>query len=430
MKMKLIVIFTVLAVIFGESAWATLEDQSKGPTHSSVPTPFSTPKTTTSNTTKTSTMETTKTTPTTKPTKSTSKTSTKTTTTAKSTSKTPTKTTTTAKSTSKTPTKTTTTAKSTSKTPTKTTTTAKPTTNSTTNTSTMATSTAKPTSNSTTNTSTKATSTAKPITNSTTNTSTTVTTPTKPTKPTEPPKPTTPPPYGNFSLKKNNYYCILAEFAAIFSITYMKRDNSSSKHEVHLNSSSHVIVKGNCGTETTNASSLKIYWPKNETFYTLVMEFQKSNSSHSWSVISIKFNATVEGNPAFENITDVGNYVTSVYKESAVPHGQLGGDYFCQDAPSITFKNNQTTHFEVKSAFMDMRIEPFVNKTKGDDFDKNGTVKCRIDHTTSPPTTSKPSSDNNVVPIAVGCALAGLVLIVLIAYVIGRRKSPSGYEKV
>jgi len=45
------------------------------------------------------------------------------------------------------------------------------------------------------------------------------------------------------------------------------------------------------------------------------------------------------------------------------------------------------------------------------------------------PTTEAPGN-NDIVPIAVGCALAGLVLIVLIAYVIGRRKSHSGYEKV
>ena len=53
--------------------------------------------------------------------------------------------------------------------------------------------------------------------------------------------------------------------------------------------------------------------------------------------------------------------------------------------------------------------------------------------TSSPPPPSPPSptsKPNDIVPIAVGCALAGLVLIVLIAYVIGRRKSHSGYEKV
>ena len=37
---------------------------------------------------------------------------------------------------------------------------------------------------------------------------------------------------------------------------------------------------------------------------------------------------------------------------------------------------------------------------------------------------------DNTVPIAVGAALGGLVLIVLIAYVVGRRRSNRGYEQV
>ncbi|CAB3979866.1 lysosome-associated membrane glyco 1-like [Paramuricea clavata] len=38
--------------------------------------------------------------------------------------------------------------------------------------------------------------------------------------------------------------------------------------------------------------------------------------------------------------------------------------------------------------------------------------------------------DDNTVPIAVGAALGGLVLIVLVAYIIGRRRSNRGYEQV
>lgn len=37
---------------------------------------------------------------------------------------------------------------------------------------------------------------------------------------------------------------------------------------------------------------------------------------------------------------------------------------------------------------------------------------------------------NNVVPIAVGAALAGLLLIVIVAYFIGRRNARAGYESV
>ena len=37
---------------------------------------------------------------------------------------------------------------------------------------------------------------------------------------------------------------------------------------------------------------------------------------------------------------------------------------------------------------------------------------------------------SNLVPIIVGAALAGLVLIVLIAYLIGRSRNKRGYESV
>lgn len=38
--------------------------------------------------------------------------------------------------------------------------------------------------------------------------------------------------------------------------------------------------------------------------------------------------------------------------------------------------------------------------------------------------------DSLLVPIAVGGALAGLVLVVLIAYLIGRKRSHAGYQTI
>jgi len=37
---------------------------------------------------------------------------------------------------------------------------------------------------------------------------------------------------------------------------------------------------------------------------------------------------------------------------------------------------------------------------------------------------------SNLVPIIVGAALGGLILIVLVAYLIGRKRSRRGYEQV
>lgn len=38
--------------------------------------------------------------------------------------------------------------------------------------------------------------------------------------------------------------------------------------------------------------------------------------------------------------------------------------------------------------------------------------------------------DDLLIPIAVGAALAGLVLVVLLAYLIGRRRSHAGYQTI
>jgi len=46
------------------------------------------------------------------------------------------------------------------------------------------------------------------------------------------------------------------------------------------------------------------------------------------------------------------------------------------------------------------------------------------------PATPDVSPTSSIVPIAVGCALAGLIVIVLIAYLVGRRKSSRGYQQV
>lgn len=56
-------------------------------------------------------------------------------------------------------------------------------------------------------------------------------------------------------------------------------------------------------------------------------------------------------------------------------------------------------------------------------------------HSPSGKTTVKPTkkSESHVVAIAVGCSLAGLVVIVIVGYVIGRRRSRNaavGYRKL
>jgi len=195
-------------------------------------------------------------------------------------------------------------------------------------------------------------------------------------------------------------------------------------------------VTGDCGVKKTTAT-LEISWPKKNPFYQLAMEFEKlgkvavSDNMTSWMVRMITFTATLENNTDFMNSTVTNNSVASIYNGTTVNtfKGQVGGNYYCREDTDLPLENKEE-HFKVDSSFQDMRVEPFVDKKEGYDF-SNDTNECYKDHPTATAMPStEPPGNSDIVPIAVGCALAGLVLIVLIAYVIGRRKSHSGYEKV
>lgn len=90
-----------------------------------------------------------------------------------------------------------------------------------------------------------------------------------------------------------------------------------------------------------------------------------------------------------------------------------GTNYICNDGIKVTMSNGVTAAFE------DLVLQPFSTKSKLED---------EGDH--CPADKKDDDDDDNTVPIAVGAALGGLVLVVLIAYIVGRRRSNRGYEQV
>lgn len=254
------------------------------------------------------------------------------------------------------------------------------------------------------------------------------------------PKPTTlPPPSGKFSLEENGTFCLLAEFVAAITVHYKKmNDTKPGKVVQYLNRTTRddVSVKGDCGIGKTS-SRLVLSWPKEKPLYELTMMFEElvavsANSNKTmWEMSMITFKATVKGNVAFLNFSGNDTYVISKYNSSKdFGKPELGSYYKCEAAKRMQLGNDLGAKFKVDSSFSDLKLEPFANSTDGS-FGNGTYTDCPEDKPTTSPSPSPTSSKNNdIVPIAVGCALAGLVLIVLIAYVIGRRKSHSGYEKV
>lgn len=258
-------------------------------------------------------------------------------------------------------------------------------------------------------------------------------------KPTTP-KPTTKPPpaYGNFSLEENGTFCLLAQFVAAITVHYKKTNDTKTGtvvQQLDRTTKGNVSVKGDCGIGKTS-SRLVLSWPKENPLYELTMMFKElpavsANSNKTkWEMSNIIFFATVKNNADFSNFSGNATNITSFYDSSKDFHtAELGSYYMCKAVKSIHMENGLGDEFKVDSSFSHLKLEPFANSTNGS-FGNGSHTDCQEDKTTPKTPTTAPSKNNDIVPIAVGCALAGLVLIVLIAYVIGRRKSHSGYEKV
>uniref|UniRef100_A0A3Q0TAP7 Lysosomal associated membrane protein 1b n=1 Tax=Amphilophus citrinellus TaxID=61819 RepID=A0A3Q0TAP7_AMPCI len=88
--------------------------------------------------------------------------------------------------------------------------------------------------------------------------------------------------------------------------------------------------------------------------------------------------------------------------------GTLGYSYFCREEQTL----NVTRNLSINT--FQLQVQPFG--VSGDKF--GAAEECQLDE------------DDMLIPIIVGAALAGLVLIVLFAYLIGRKRSHAGYQSI
>ncbi|XP_054452945.1 lysosome-associated membrane glycoprotein 2 isoform X2 [Anoplopoma fimbria] len=271
-----------------------------------------------------------------------------------------------------------------------TTTPAAPTTTSTTTTSTTTTP-AAPTTTSTTTTSTTTTP-AAPTTNSTTTTpaapTTNSTTPTAPTTnsttiappPTTTPTPTLPTPtIGEYSVKSgvNGTVCLMANFGLRIGVK-----------NVEMN----LEPNGTTSSGTCEVNSSQLVLTSNAMIITLTF----ANDTKKFRLHALNVTGKTSSGVAFSEV----NTNLSLW-EAAV-----GSSYMCNKEQNYTI-TSQLTIFT-----FNLHVQPFGVK-KGVFSTAH---ECSLDDTSI------------LIPIIVGAALAGLILIVVIAYVIGRRKTYVGYQ--
>ncbi|XP_041354678.1 lysosome-associated membrane glycoprotein 1-like isoform X2 [Gigantopelta aegis] len=234
------------------------------------------------------------------------------------------------------------------------------------------------------------------------------------------PIPNPPPIQNNFTVKENHTVCIYMQAAFQISVMYT---NNKNKNVTRLFNIPKLVnddtdVKGNCNTTLYsnpaqeleiffyNSWSLKMVFTKPKSKSTL-LSADDSKFSLNEVIVKLDLNTTM-----FPDAMKNQNLSASVSNLTYFG-GNNGGAFKCNSNQTIMSNQMGISLFS-----SDLMYKAF-GTSNSTDFGSD-VSECPDDEET-----------NSTVPIAVGAALAGLVVIVLIAYLIGRKRSRrAGYESV
>uniref|UniRef100_A0A3P8U8M6 Lysosome-associated membrane glycoprotein 1 n=1 Tax=Amphiprion percula TaxID=161767 RepID=A0A3P8U8M6_AMPPE len=211
------------------------------------------------------------------------------------------------------------------------------------------------------------------------------------------PAPTTPPgtpEQGSYSLKNSNGTdCLLAQMGLQLNVTYLSKSPNKTVHELLNLTPNLTSSSGSCGA----SSATLVLTQERITTLSFIFTLNSTSNKYHLSGITLLANWSDMAVPFSANNTNL-NYLRST----------LGRSYMCNAEQTLavvpTFSLNTFR----------LHVQPFGVTT-----DQFATAEeCQMDQ------------DQMLIPIIVGAALAGLVLIVLIAYLIGRKRSHAGYQTI
>ncbi|XP_030084656.1 lysosome-associated membrane glycoprotein 2 isoform X2 [Serinus canaria] len=206
--------------------------------------------------------------------------------------------------------------------------------------------------------------------------------------PTTVPKPVENPDTGNYSLKSGNKTCFLATVGLQLNVSQDK------PLLININPKT-TVADGACGNTT---ATLKL----NDGNSTLIgFTFAIKNTSASVQKFYLReVNVTLLNHLNGSVISSADN--NNLSKWDAF----LGSSYMCRKEQTLQINENVQVHT------FNLWIQPFLVEAN-----KFATAQeCSLD------------DDSILIPIVVGAALAVLIAIIVVAYIIGRRKSYAGYQ--
>lgn len=211
--------------------------------------------------------------------------------------------------------------------------------------------------------------------------------------------------FGNWNVTNDNgTVCILLKMLAHFEIQYMKMDNTTGTGYLNIPNTAVVGDSSSCGLNETQLIKLDFSTNSVEMFF-------KQKNGYTWmSEVSLTYTLDEKNFPSAKEPGKKENAVASGINRFKTPTAR---SYLCKSEDDINLLENGKVVMKVS----DLQVQVFRNTN---DTTFASEYRCKTDDKVS-----------DIVPIAVGCALAGLVLIVLVAYLVGRRRSrQKGYQSV
>ncbi|CAJ1079624.1 lysosome-associated membrane glycoprotein 1b [Xyrichtys novacula] len=200
---------------------------------------------------------------------------------------------------------------------------------------------------------------------------------------------------GNYHVASTNgTACLLASMGLQLNVTFSSISQNKTLVEVVNLQPNLTKSSGSCDKES---ASLKLTADGDKT--NLTFFFTLNTTSNKYYLSEVSLSATWPDMKApFSTRNNSLDYL----------QGTLGHSYMCREEQTLDVTQ------ELSINTFQLQVQPFG--LKGGQF--GAAEECQLDE------------DDMLIPIIVGAALAGLVLIVLLAYLIGRKRSHAGYQTI
>ncbi|XP_056464119.1 lysosome-associated membrane glycoprotein 1a [Gadus chalcogrammus] len=219
------------------------------------------------------------------------------------------------------------------------------------------------------------------------------TTPSPTTTPVPSPTPQGLPEQGTYAVTKGNETCLMARMGLQLNITYTSQSKNNTVQEVVNIHPNLTTASGTCGASI----STLVLDHEGNTIISFTFTLNTTSNKYHLSGLVLVANWSDMSEPVSVSNSNLA-YLTSV----------LGRSYSCNSEQSLIITE------AVSINTFRLQVQPFA--VISNQFAT--AVECQIDQ------------DQMLIPIVVGAALSGLVLVVLIAYLIGRKRSNAGYQTI